>query len=141
MHKVHQDDLSSVSKKAVYSNICKTVQNMLSDIQYSWLSKKAEQIQFGADRKNTKKFHDALKTVYGQKSSGATLLLSEDESTLLTDKDVILERGTQHFNSVLNRPSTSMTMLSEDCHRQSALIFQPSRKPGKRFHICLLTKH
>ena len=130
-----------VSKKAVNSNICKTVQIMLRDIQYSWLSKKAEQIQFCADRKNTKKFHEALKTVYGPKSSGATLLLNEDGSTLLIDKDVILERGTELFNSVLNRPSTSMAMLSEDGHRQSAMIFQPSRKPGKRFHICLLTKH
>ena len=49
-----------------------------------------------------KKFHDALKTIYGPKYSGATPQLS----TLLTDKDAILKRWTEHFNSVLNRQSS-----------------------------------
>ena len=106
MHKAHQDDTSSVSKKAAYNNICKTVQNRLRDIQDSWLSKKAEEIQSFADQKDMKKFHDALKTIHGPKSSGATPLLSIDGSTLLTDKDAILKRWAEHFNSVLNRPSS-----------------------------------
>ena len=53
-----------------------------------------------------KKFHDALKTIYGPKNSGTTPLLRAVESTLQTDKDAILERWTEHFNSVLNRPSS-----------------------------------
>ena len=61
-------------------------------MQDSWLSKKAEEIQSFADRKDMKKFHDALKTIYGPKSSGATPLLSADEITLLTDKDAILKK-------------------------------------------------
>ena len=65
LHKAHQDHTSSVPKKAAYSNICKTVQNRLRDMQDSWLSKTAEEIQSFADRKDMKKFHDALKTVYG----------------------------------------------------------------------------
>ena len=99
-------DTSSVSKKAAYNNICKTVQNRLRDMQDSWLSKKAEEIQPFADRKDMKKFHDALKTIYGPKSSGATPLLSANGSILLTDKDAILKRWAEHFNSVLNRPSS-----------------------------------
>ena len=75
-------------------------------MQDSWLSKKAEEIQSFADRKDMKKFHDALKTISGPKSSGATLLLSSDGSTRLTDKDAILKRWSEHFNSVLNRPSS-----------------------------------
>ena len=67
LHRAHQDDTSSETKKAAYSNICKTVQNRLRDIQDSWLSKKAEEIQSFADRKGMKKFHDALKTIYGPK--------------------------------------------------------------------------
>ena len=104
--KAHQDDTSSVSKKAAYSNICKTVQTKLRDMQDSWLRKKTEEIQSFADRKDMKKFHDALKTIYGPKSSGATTLLSADGNTLLTDKEAILERWAEHFNSVLNRPSS-----------------------------------
>ena len=70
------------------SNICKTVQTKLRDMQDSWLRK----IRSFADRKDTEKFHDALKTIYGPKSSGATTLLSADGSTLLTDKEAIWER-------------------------------------------------
>ena len=58
-----------------------------------------------------KKFHDALKTIYGQKNLGARLggapvEFSADGSTLLTDKEAILKRWAEHFNSVLNRPSS-----------------------------------
>ena len=75
-------------------------------MQDSWLSKKAEEIKSFADRKDMKKFHDALKTIYGPKRAGATPLLSADGSTPLTDKDAILKRWAEHFNSVLNRPSS-----------------------------------
>ena len=84
LHKAHQDDTSSVSKKAAYNNICKTVQHRLRDMQDSWLSKKAEEILSFAD----------------------TPLLSADGSTLLTDKDAILKRWAGNFNSVLNCPSS-----------------------------------
>ena len=75
-------------------------------MQDSWLSKKAEEIQSFADRKDMKKFHYALKTIYDPKSNCATPLLSADRSTLLSDKDAILKRWTEHFNSVLNLPSS-----------------------------------
>ena len=106
LHKAHQDDTSSESKKAAYNNICNTVQNRLRDMQDSWLSKKAEEIQSFADRKDMKKFHVSLKTIYGPKSSGATPLLSADGNTLLSDKDAILKRWTEHFNSVRYRSSS-----------------------------------
>ena len=45
VHKAHQSGTSFVSKKAAYSNICKTFHNRLRDMQDSWLSKKAKEIQ------------------------------------------------------------------------------------------------
>ena len=59
-HKAYLSDTSSVSN-AAYSNICKTVQTRLRDIQNSWLSSKADEIQSFADRKHMKKFFDALR--------------------------------------------------------------------------------
>ena len=44
-HKAYLSDTSSVSNKAAYSNICKTVQTRLRDMQDSWLSSKADEIQ------------------------------------------------------------------------------------------------
>ena len=75
-------------------------------MQDSSMSKKAVEIQSFADRKDMKKFNDALKTVCGLKSSRAIPLHCEDGSTLLTDKDAILERWAEHFNSVLISPSS-----------------------------------
>ena len=84
---------------------CKTVRTRLRDMQDSWLRKKADEIQSFADRKDMKKF-DALKTVYGPQSSGTTPLLSADGTSLLTDKEAILKRWAEHFDGVLNRPSS-----------------------------------
>ena len=143
LHKAHQDGTSSVSKKAAYNNICKTVQNRLRLMQDSWLSKKAEEIQSFADRKDMKKFHDALKTIYGPKRSGATPLLSADGYTLLTDKDAILKRWAEHFNSVLNCPSpvddnAINTLPQIECN---FLLDEFSQEQGKQFNIYLLVKH
>ena len=44
LRKAHRDDTSS--KKAAYSNICKTVHTKLRDLRDSWLRKKTEEIQF-----------------------------------------------------------------------------------------------
>ena len=44
-------------------------------MQDSWRRKKTEEIQSFADGKDIR-FHDALKTIYSPKSSGATTLLS-----------------------------------------------------------------
>ena len=105
-HKAYLRNTSSVSSKTAYSNICKTVQTRLRDMQDFWLRKKADEIQSFADRKDMKKFFDTLKTVYGPQSSGTTPLLSADGTSLLTDKEAILKRWAEHFDGVLNRPSS-----------------------------------
>ena len=97
-HKAYLRNTSSVSSNIAYSNICKTVQTRLRDMQDSWLRKKADEIQSFADRKDMKK--------YGPQSSGTTPLLSADGTSLLTDKEAILKRRAEHFDSVLNRPSS-----------------------------------
>ena len=53
-----------------------------------------------------KKFFDALKTVYGPQSSGTTPLFCADRTSPLTDKEAILKRWAEHFDCVLNRPSS-----------------------------------
>ena len=91
------------------------------------------------------KFYDVLKTIYGPNSSGATPLLSADGSTLLTDKDAILEWWAEHFNSVLNRPSSinnnAINILPHIEYNVLLDEFQPSQKQGKQFNICLMVKH
>ena len=53
-----------------------------------------------------KKSFDALKTVYRPQSSKTTLLLSAGGTSILNDKEAILKRWAEHFDGVLNRPSS-----------------------------------
>jgi hypothetical protein len=71
-----------------------------------WYSKKAEEIQTYADTNNSRCFYDALKCIYGPQSSGSLPVLSADGNTLLTDKEKILSRWAEHFENILNRPSS-----------------------------------
>ena len=91
-HKAYLNDTSSVTSKTAYSDICKTVQTRLRDMQDFWLSQKADEIQPFADRQDMKKFFHALKIIYGPQSSGTSPLVSAYGTSLLADKEVILKR-------------------------------------------------
>ena len=63
-----------------------------------------------ADRKDMEKFHDALKTIDGPKSSAASSLLSADGSTFLHIKMLSWKCGQGTRRSLVHQ--LSMTMLS-----------------------------
>ena len=101
-----QSDPTCPAKKAAFNTIRSKVQATLRAMQDAWLSARADEIQGHADRHDMGRFYDALKAIYGPKSSSSSSLLSADGSTLLTDKKQILDRWAEHFNTVLNRPSS-----------------------------------
>ena len=105
LHRVHLNDPSSKSKKDAYCNIRGSVQRELRQMQDTWLSNKADEIQSYADRNDMKNFYTAIKAVYGPTKSGSSPLLSADGNVLITDKEKVLERWAEHFRNVLNRPS------------------------------------
>ncbi|KAK3887593.1 hypothetical protein Pcinc_008297 [Petrolisthes cinctipes] len=104
--RAHQNYHTSTAKKAAFVSKCSIVKARLLSMQDAWLSSKADEIQGFADRHDTKRFYDALKAVYGPPSCGSSPLLSADGTTLLKGKKEILERWAEHFDSVLNRPSS-----------------------------------
>ena len=105
-HQAHLNDPKSTAKKDVLKDIRSNIQKKLREIQDDWLSKKADEIQNAADRNDMKSFYSGLKEVYGPTRSGTSPLLSADGNTLLTDKESILARWAEHFDGVLNRPSS-----------------------------------
>ena len=105
-HKAHLDDLKSTAKGDKLKNIRSKIQLKLRELQDTWLSRKADEIQAAADRNDMKSFYSGLKEVYGPTRSGTSPLLSADGKNLLTDKESILARWAEHFDGVLNRPSS-----------------------------------
>ena len=70
-----------------------------------WWTDKAMELQEAADHKDVKRFFENLKAMYGPKEDGLVPLLAADGCTLLTDRDDILKRWTEHFSNLLNRPA------------------------------------
>ena len=103
--KAHQDDPGSTSKKDAYDGKRSEAQRKLRNMQDTWLSNKADEIQGYADAHDMKNFYDSLKAVYGPSASSSSPMLNADGSTLITDKNEILKRWAEHFDGVLNRPS------------------------------------
>ncbi|KAF7252753.1 Craniofacial development protein 2 [Varanus komodoensis] len=106
LHHAHQNDLLSTAKKNIFNNAHRTVQNKLRKMQDSWLSAKADEIQKFADRNDAKQFYEALRSLYGPQPSGSSPLLDSDGATLITEKTLILQSWAEHFQSVMNRPSS-----------------------------------
>ena len=104
-YRAHINDPQSTAKKDALRNIHSNMQSKLHQMQDTWLSNKADEIQGFADSLDKNNLYAGLKEAYGPTTSGTSPLLSTDGSTLITDKEKILERWAKHFNSVLNHPS------------------------------------
>ena len=146
-HQAHLNDPMSQAKTDSLKDIRSKIQKKLREMQDEWLSKKADEIQSAADRKDMKSFYSGLKEVYGPTRSGTSPLLSADGNTLITDKESILARWAEHFDGVLNRPSsindeaiqrlpqipTDMTMddiPSEDEIKKAINLLSSGKAPG-----------
>ncbi|BHF69329.1 hypothetical protein SprV_0301237300 [Sparganum proliferum] len=103
LHKANIDSLTD-DNRAAFHRSCRLVQQWLREMQDAWTARKAEEIQGYADRNKWKNFFDAIKAVYGPLAKNTAPLLNADGSTLLTEKTQLLQRWSEHFRGVLNRP-------------------------------------
>ena len=94
------------SKKDALRSIRNTVQLHLREMQDSWLSARADEIQGYADKNDKENFYSSLKEVYGSTNAGSYLLLNADGTKFISEKNKILERWAEHFYGVLNRTSS-----------------------------------
>ena len=78
--------------KATYKTACSTHQAKLRTMQNDWWTGLSERTLRYADMGEMRAFYEALKTVYGPSHQIQAPLRSSDGSTLLTDKEAILQR-------------------------------------------------
>ena len=86
-------DPQSTTLSSIYS----TIQLNLREMQDSWLSATADDIQGYADKNDMKNIYCSLKEFYCPTSDGSSPLLSADGTK-------ILDRWAEPFEGVLNRP-------------------------------------
>ncbi|VDL95572.1 unnamed protein product [Schistocephalus solidus] len=95
-------ELRTDGTKAAFFRCRRLVQQRLREMQDAWRVRKAEEIQWYADRNEMKSFFKAIKAIYSPCIKGTVPLLSSDGTTLLTEKSQILKSSVEHFRSVLN---------------------------------------
>ena len=106
--KAHQEYLSNPtarSKKQKLESVRRVVQNKIRQVKDTWWADKAKELQSHADAHNTKAFFSGLKEIYGPTAKTAAPVKSTT-GALLTEKNDILHRWTEHFDMLLNRPSS-----------------------------------
>ena len=89
-------------------------------MQDSWWDKKADEVQYYADRNYSKEFFTLLKTVHGPQRPSTTPFLA-DSTTLLKDKNSITQHWKEHFSTLLNRPCTVDSSGLNDIPEKPAL--------------------
>ena len=88
--------------KAAYKTACSTLQAMLRTMQNDWWTGLAERTQWYADMGDMRAFYEALKAIYGPSHQIQVTLRSSDGSILLTDKEAILQRWSEHFEGLFS---------------------------------------
>ncbi|BHF68724.1 hypothetical protein SprV_0301176300 [Sparganum proliferum] len=83
-HKAYFNRPTDDNKAAFYLNCC-LVPQQLSEMQDVWTVRKAQGIQWYADRNKRKNSFAAIKVVYGPTAKGTAHLLSANGTTLLTE--------------------------------------------------------
>ena len=77
-----------------------------------WLGARTDEIQDYADKNDMKNFYSSLKEAYCSTSAGSYPLLSADGTKHISEKNKIMERWAEHFDGILNRPSSINDMLA-----------------------------
>ena len=86
--------------KAAYKTACSTLQAKLRTMQNDWWTGLAERTQRYADMGDMRDSYEVLKAVYGPSHQIQAPLLSSGGSTLLTDKEAIFQRWSEHFEGL-----------------------------------------
>ncbi len=101
-YKAHLAQPSCPHKKAAFRLECRTLQHKLREIQNEWWTNLAVRTQLCADTGDYRGFYEALKAVYGPSYQILIPLRSADGKELLTEKDSILNRWSEHFYTLFN---------------------------------------
>ena len=127
-HSAWLSDRTSVSKHDRFRRLRGDAQKKIRQMKDSWWAAKADELQQHADQHNSKKFFEGLKAVYGPPSSKTTPI-RDSEGNLLTEKATILERWAEHFNQLLNRPSSVDEHAIRDIPQILSMTLPPRLKP------------
>ena len=105
-HQAYLSQPSCQSKKAAFRLACKNLQVRLREMQNTWWNSLATKTQRCADIGDYRGFYEGLKVACGPSHQIQSPLRSADGHTLFTDKASILNRWSEHFQSLFSASRT-----------------------------------
>ena len=105
-HQSHMSQPSSQEKKAAFRQACSTLQHKLREIQNRWWTDVAQKTQLCADTGDYRGFYEGLRKAFGPTHQVQSPLRSSDGQRLLTDKTSILNRWSEHFQTLFSANRT-----------------------------------
>ena len=90
------------STKAKYRTASRKLTARCRELKNDWWLAKAAELQVLADTNDMRGFYQSMRAVWGPRISHPDQLLACNQSTLLTEKQDLLNRWTEHFSKLLN---------------------------------------
>lgn len=102
--KKHQEFLTKGTTRSLsnFKSAKAMAQRRSRELKNKWWVEKAEDLQRMAACNDTKGFYNGLKEIYGPRTSAIAPMKNKEETTLITDKDEIIQRWKEHFQDLLN---------------------------------------
>jgi len=101
------NDTNSVDKEASYEQARQMVQRELRLMKDSWWAGIASELEAAVDKHDMSSFCHNFKKVFGSpKEAGTMPVFSKNGTTLLTRQSDMMNRWVEHFNTILNQPSS-----------------------------------
>ncbi|XP_030835970.1 uncharacterized protein LOC115921853 [Strongylocentrotus purpuratus] len=122
---------STRSTTTAYKEACRHLQRYTRKMKTDWWEKKAEDLQRSSDNNDMKSFYTGLKEVWGPQTRSTVHLKSLDGNTTFSDNKRVLERWSQHFETLLNQPGDIESAARDRINQRpvvTALDDIPTRK-------------
>jgi len=108
-YKAHLQQPKSAAHYQRWIRIRSQVQHHLREMRNSWWKTKAQEIQEHANNNNIRPFYEALKSVFGPSRRSFCHVKDSSGTLLIKERDGILSRWAEHFNTLLNKRNPSDT--------------------------------
>jgi len=141
-YKAHLQQPKPAAHYQRWIRIRSQVQHYLCEMRNSWWMTKADEIHEHANNDNTRAFYEALKSVFGAIRRFFCHVKDSTGTSLIKERDRILSRWAEHFNTLLNEKNPSNTSFLDSLpslvgvHRIVGQLVDNMQKKRDDFEVC-----
>jgi len=115
---------STRKTKRKYKECNRAFQKKCRELKNKWWQDKAAELQKLANRNDMRSFYENMRAVWGPRVNHPDQLFKKNSHTLLTQRDDLMQRWTEHSQTLLNETGNVDPDITSHIHRvvESILI-------------------